>query len=112
MKSLRLKWEHRNRTWLFCADELKDEPLFYGFGNIITKLTRNHGAVLARKALRDGCQLLINTSYFPDAYRFEKSDEDVGGAWYENDELGRAWIPCHNLLGCKDKLYLNVEVTI
>tara|TARA_R100000458_G_scaffold40915_1_gene38497 strand:+ start:176 stop:511 length:336 start_codon:yes stop_codon:yes gene_type:complete len=110
MKSLRLRWDHKNRTWIFCADELKDEPLFYGFGNIITKLTREYGAVMARKSLREGCHLLIDTLYFPDAYRFEKSKEDIGGAWYENDKLGRAWIPCTNILGCKKMLYLNVEV--
>jgi len=110
MKSLRLKWDHKNRTWLFCDDDLKEEPLYYGFGNIITKLTRKEGAVIARKALHNGCHLLMDTSYFPDCYVLYKNQEDIGGAWYENEQLGKAWIPCVNLIGCQDNLYINVEV--
>ena len=111
MKAYRLKWKQRNRTWEFADGPLIGDSIVFGFDRIIIKLLRNIGAVQARRALRDGCLMIISDQYKDELLPFICKRRDGRGALYHNDEAGSGWLDCKSLLGsCPDMLYIGVSL--
>ena len=110
LQEYHIKWYHPNRVWVFNDGALKDQPIYYGFDRIITKLLQMEGAVKYRRALHNGCKLLMSNIQRPNTFKFNLLEqEDISGK-YANDEIGTGWIDCQYLIGCIDELYIGVVV--
>jgi hypothetical protein len=105
-----IKWYHPNRVWIFNDGALKDEPLYFGFDRIITSLLEKQGAVKYRRALHNGCMLILSDSKKPSTFKFNLISQEGMGGKYSNDEFGMGWIDCEYLIGCLDELYIGLEV--
>ena len=62
--------------------------MFYGFDGVVTKMLTKLGALSYRRALNDGCHLLIGERPFPSSFAMKVMFKENTGARYEHDELG------------------------
>ena len=106
----RLKWQHRNRVWVFTDGALADEPLYYGFDRVMEKLLIKEGAIKNRKAFSSGCNLILSEREMPNTHKMTLEFKENTGARYTNDEIGSGWLECEHLIGCPTVLYVGVDV--
>tara|TARA_R110000751_G_scaffold286675_3_gene391224 strand:- start:6395 stop:6727 length:333 start_codon:yes stop_codon:yes gene_type:complete len=108
MKAHRLKWKHKNRTWEFADGSLIGDSIMFGFGNIIFKILRTASILIATRAMKEGCYLILSSNSKTNLYPFDRVRTDGTGAYYSNDDIGEGWLDCKSLGGCPETMYIGV----
>ncbi len=107
MKAYLLKWQQKNRTWQYVDGSLQGQNVSFTMTEVIHKLLRKVSALHARRALHEGCYLVVSDTLHPNTYQFTKEREDKHGSLYSNEEYGNGWL--ESKITDTDEIYLGVH---
>jgi hypothetical protein len=101
-------WSLPLRSWVFRSGPLKGEQFLTGWNEVIHSLLRKRNALLARRALHEGCVLVLRDVPTENTVKFVAEQRDEEGAYYQSETNGGGWLECRTLNNCPEIVYVEV----